>query len=160
LLNLFDIFRRMNLKKTLCNSDVFAAETHIRRAQLETEELVANFAGRETLENFKCQLIKLIDIFDQNPDIRNFLYEVKQCITRTISEEEVMSPEFRTKSREYVNRGRELMKQVKEEEVEDFFKSADELINGIKNDDFVKILRHQSNTVRSDLSYVDSEGRT
>lgn len=117
-----------------------------------------NFAGRDTLEHFKGQLIKLIEIFDQNPDIRNYLCELKQCISRTISEEEVMSPEFRNKSREYVNRGRELMKQVKAEEVEDFFKSADELINSIKNDDLVKILRHQAKTVHSDLSYVDTEG--
>jgi len=159
LFNLFDIFRRMNLKKNLPNSsDMFAAETHIRRAQLETEELVANFAGRETLDHFKRQLINLIEIFDQNPDIRNYLYELKQCISRTMSEEEVMSPEFRNKSREYVNRGRELMKQVKEEEVEDFFKSADELLNKIKNDDFVKILRQQAKAIRSDLSYVDADG--
>jgi len=39
-----------------------------------------------------------------------------------------------------------------------FLRAADELIHNIKNDEFLQILRHHAGVVKSDLSYVDSEG--
>jgi hypothetical protein len=50
------------------------------------------------------------------------------------------------------------MKEIKEEDLKPFLQSADELIENIKNDDFLQILRYQAGIVKSDLSYVDSEG--
>jgi hypothetical protein len=50
------------------------------------------------------------------------------------------------------------MKELKEDELKPFLQSADELIENIKNDEFLQILRNQAGIVKSDLSYVDSEG--
>jgi hypothetical protein len=136
------------------------AETHARRVQLETEELVASFAGRETVEKFKFHLRKLIDIFEEHPEFKQYLTELKELILSSKSEEEVQSEEFIQKSRNLVNRGKESIGQFKDKnEVDDFLKASDELMNNIKNDEFVKLLRHQAGIVSSDLSYLDNDGK-
>jgi len=51
------------------------------------------------------------------------------------------------------------MNELKEEDNLKFFlQSADKLIENIKNDEFLQLLRHHAGIVQSDLSYVDSEG--
>jgi len=63
-------------------------------------------------------------------------------------------------TRRLVNQGRELVQELRlEKELIDFFRTSHELIENIQNDNFVEILRKQAGIVRSDLSYVDSEGR-
>jgi len=151
--SLLDIFRKTKAGGTI-------AETHARRVQMETEELVASFAGRETIEQFKYHLRKLIDIFEDNPEFKQYLTEMKDFILSSKSEEEVQTEEFKQRSKNLANRGRELMEKFKDKnEVDDFLKSSDELMNNIKNDEFVKILRHQAGIVSSDLSYVDTQGK-
>jgi hypothetical protein len=153
--SLLEIFR-----KTSSHTLPGGAETHARRVQVETEELVASFAGRETLEQFKYHLRKLIDIFENNPEFKQYLTELKDFILSSKSEEEVQTEEFKQRSKNLANRGRELMEKFKDKnEVDDFLKSSDELMNNIKNDEFVKLLRHQAGIVSSDLSYIDTEGK-
>jgi hypothetical protein len=155
--SLLDIFRKTK-SHTVPGGAI--AETHARRVQVETEELVASFAGRETLEQFKYHLGKLIDIFENNPEFKQYLTEMKDFILTTKSEEEVQTEEFKQRSKNLANRGRELMEKFKDKnEVDDFLKSSEELINNIKNDEFVKLLRHQAGIVSSDLSYIDTEGK-
>jgi len=155
--SLLEIFRKTK-SQTIPGGAI--AETHARRVQVETEELVASFAGRETLEQFKYHLRKLIDIFENNPEFKQYLTEMKDFILSSKSVEEVQTEEFKQRSKNLANRGRELMEKFKDKnEVDDFLKSSDELMNNIKNDEFVKILRHQAGIVSSDLSYVDTEGK-
>jgi len=45
-------------------------------------------------------------------------------------------------------------------ELDQFLEAADELMENIKNDEYVKELRARAGIVRSDLTYVDAEGRT
>jgi len=52
-----------------------------------------------------------------------------------------------------------LLNQFKgENDLELFLRSADEIMQNFKNDEFLKLLRHQAGIVQSDLSYVDTEG--
>jgi len=69
-----------------------------------------------------------------------------------------MSKEFKEKSKDLAKRGRSVMKEIKEEDIKPFFQAADDLVENIKNDEYLQILRQQAGVVQSDLSYVDSEG--
>jgi hypothetical protein len=134
-------------------------ETHVRRVQMEAEELVASFAGRESLDQFELNLRKLIDLFDKNPEWKQYLQELRELILSTKSEEEVKSEEFKQRSKDLANRGRTLIQQLKDrDELDNFFRSSNELMDNIKKDEYVKLLREQAGIVSSDLSYVDTQG--
>jgi len=157
LFNLFDMFRNTS-PQTLPGGT--QAETHTRRAQQETEDLVASFAGRENLEQFKYHLRKLNDMFNNNPEWNQYLNDLKELILSSKSEEEVRSEQFKQRSKNLANRGRDLMQRLKDEnEVDNFFRSANQLLDNIKNDEYVKLLREQAGIVTADLSYVDSTGK-
>jgi len=83
---------------------------------------------------------------------------LKTFILKTKSEEEICSNQFKEQSKELAKRGRFLNKELKEDDLKPFLQSADEMIENIKNDEFLQILRNQAGIVKSDLSYVDSEG--
>jgi hypothetical protein len=158
LFRLFDLFR--SSAKTLTDQ-LPSAEPHARRAQFETEELVSVFAKRETLDKFKIDLRNLIAKFEDNAELKNYFTEVREFILSTKSEEFVHSEEFKAKSKELYYRGRYRMQQLKDEPaLNSFLNTTDELLDNIKNDEFVKILRHQAGILTSDLSYVDMEGNT
>jgi hypothetical protein len=135
-------------------------ETHVRRAQLETEELVASFAGRETFDQWKFNLQKLIELFENRSEWNQYLTELRNFILSTRSEEEVRSDQFKQESKNLANRARELVQQLKDEnEVDNFLKSSEELMENIKNDEYVKLLRQQAGIISSDISFVDTEGK-
>jgi hypothetical protein len=128
---------------------------------METEELVASFTGRETLNEFKFRLRRLIQVFNNDAQLRQFFSDVKALILSSKSEEEIRSEAFKLRSRELVNRGRFLMGKSKDrQELEQFLETSSQLIENIKNDEYVKELRTRAGIVRSDLTYVDSEGKT
>jgi len=58
------------------------------------------------------------------------------------------------------NRGRELFRQLKDDtDLDPLFDSADEMMENIKNDEFLQILRHHAGVVQADLSYTNNEGK-
>jgi hypothetical protein len=153
LFTLFDMFR-------VTSKQALPVETHTRRVQMEAEELVASFAGRETLDQFEFHLKKLTDLFDKNPEWKQYLHELRELILSTKSEEQVKSEEFKQRSKNLANRGRVLIQQLKDrEELDNFLRSSNDLIENIKNDEYVVILREQAGIVSSDLSYVDTQGK-
>jgi len=106
-------------------------------------------------------LRNLIAKFEDNAELKNYFTEVREFILSTKSEEYVHSEEFKQKAKELFYRGRDLMHQLKDEPaLNSFLNTTDELLDNIKNDEFVKILRHQAGILTSDLSYVDMEGNT
>jgi hypothetical protein len=136
-------------------------ETHARKAKLETEELVVTFTGRETLNQFKLRLRRLIQAINHDPELKQYTNDLKTFVLSSKSEEEIRSEAFQRRTRELVDRGRYLMNKSKERnELDLFLESANELIENIKNDEYVKELRARAGIVRSDLTYLDSEGRT
>jgi hypothetical protein len=153
LFSLFDMFR-------VTSKQALPVEAHAKRLKMEAEELVASFAGRETLDQFELNLQKLIELFDQNPEWKQYLQELRELILSTKSEEEVKSEEFKQRSKDLANRGRSLIQQLRErDELDNFLRSSNELIENIKNDDYLKVLREQAGIVTSDLSYVDTQGQ-
>jgi hypothetical protein len=133
-------------------------ETHMRRAVKETEELVISFSGRDTFEQFKSHLKNLIRSIKEDEKLHAYLTELKNFVLKAKSEEEVKSQAFKDESKELAKRGRSLMKELKEDDLNPFLEAADNLIENIKNDEFLRDLRHQAGIIQSDLSYVDSEG--
>jgi hypothetical protein len=128
---------------------------------METEELVASFTGKEILKEFKFRLRRLIHAYNKDPEIRRYFHEMKDFILSSKSEEEVRSEVYRQRVRDLVNRGRYLLEKSKQrDEVEQFLDTGAQLIENIKNDEYVKELRARAGIVRSDLTYLDSEGRT
>jgi hypothetical protein len=133
-------------------------DIHIRRAVVGTEELVASFSGRETLDEFKYHLRNFIMKIKQNQNLYGYLIELKEFILKAKSEEEIRSNEFKEQSKELAKRGRNLMREFKEEDLNPLLQVVDEMVENIKNDEFLRVLRHQAGVVQSDLSFIDSEG--
>jgi len=154
---LLDLFQRSMATSTPATTPV-VENIHVRRAVLETEELVASFSGRETFENFKFQLRNIVTKIQQNENLQAYLFELKEFVLSAKSEEEIQSQEFKDKSKDLAKRGRYVMREFKEEDLNPFFQSADDLIENIKNDEFLSLLRTQAGIIQSDLSYVDTEG--
>jgi len=111
------------------------------------------------MELFKHYLRKLICKIQQNQNARDYLIELKFYILRSKCEDKIRSKKFRSESKVLGYRGRALMKELKDEDdLIPFLRAANEMIENIKNDEFLQILRHHAGVVQSDLSYVDSEG--
>jgi hypothetical protein len=155
--SLFDLWRRTSREEVIPGGT--KAETHVRRVTMETEELVASFAGRESLENWKSSLWTLYDSLDKSPEWNQYLTDLKNFILSTQSEEEVRSEEFKRRSKELAHRGRDLVQQLKDRsEVDNFITCSEILFDNIKNDEYVRVLREQAGIVSSELSYMDTEG--
>jgi hypothetical protein len=156
--NLLDMFQ-----KTLSNLPEEAVKAapediHVKRIALETEELVASFSGKKAFEEFKLTLIHLITKIQENENLQSYLSELKDLVLSAKSEEEIKSNEFKQKSKDVAKRGRYVFREIKDEDLNPFLEAADQLIENIKNDEFLQVLRQQAGIVQSDLSYVDTEG--
>jgi hypothetical protein len=134
-------------------------DIHLRRVVAETEDLVASFSGRDTLERFKYHLRNLILLIQRNPKLHAYLMELKVFILKAKSEDEVRSEAFKHQSRDLAYRGREYMRELREhDDMEQFLNSGSDLIDNIKNDEFLQVLRQHAGVVQSDLSYTDTQG--
>jgi len=157
--SLLDLFQKSIAQKPL-QETIVPDNIHIRRIAQETEEIIASFCGRETLDRFKNYLRNLILQIQKNDNLQEYLQELKEFILKTKSEEEIRSKEFRSQSKELAYRGRELMRELREQEdLILFLEAADDMVNNIKNDEFLQILRQQAGIVQSDLSFMDSQGK-
>jgi hypothetical protein len=154
---LLDMFQNSLSDIPTSKSDL-THEIHMRRAVQETEELVVSFSGRETFDQFKFHLKNLIHSIKEDERLYGYLNELKNFILKAKSEEEVQSQEFKDQSKELAKRGRSLMKELKEDDLKPLLQAANDMIENIKNDEFLRDLRHQAGIVQSDLSYIDSEG--
>jgi len=120
---------------------------------------VASFSGRETFERFKYHLNNIIAQTQKNEKLHSYLNELKEFILKAKSEEQIRSEEFRHKSKDLAYRGRDYMREMKQQEdIDQFLNCARDMIDNIRNDELVQLLRHQAGVVRADLSYVDSQG--
>jgi hypothetical protein len=156
---LLDRFQRRLQTDENLHKKVLPEEVHIKNVMTETEELVASFSGRETLEHFKYHLKRLIRLIQSNENLQDYLTELKTFVLKASSEEEIRSEEFRVQSKQLARRGRTMMREIKDDDdVQPFFDAADEMIENIKNDEFLQILRHQAGIVKSDISFVDPDG--
>jgi hypothetical protein len=158
LFSLLDMFKK-SLGRS-ATSSVVEENIHVRRLVTETEDLVACFSGRETLEEFKFHLRNLIEKVRKDENMKLYMNELKDFILKTRSEEEIRSEKFRTDSKELANRGRQLSKKFNnDDDLKPFLKVTNDMIDNIKNDEFLQILRHHAGIVQSDISYVDSDGK-
>jgi len=156
---LLDMFGS-NLKENIPSS-ASDLEPHALKAKMETEALVASFTGREVLNDFKFRLRRLIEVFNNDAQLQQYFSDLKVFILSSKSEEEVKSEAYKLRSRELVNRGRFLIDKSKDrQEIDQFLETSSLLIDNIKNDEYVKELRARAGIVRSDLTFVDTEGKT
>jgi len=157
------IFMMLDLFQQYLGSEepaILPHDYHMQRVVTETEALVADFSGRDALEGFKYHLRRIIIKIKEHEDLQNYLSELKQFILAAKSEEEVKSEEFKQKSKDLANRGRELFQELKDDtDLDPFFDSANEMMENVKNDEFLQILRHHAAVVQADLSYTDNEGK-
>jgi len=161
LFNLLDMFQRNLLQdRPMTSTGVPVPEDiHIRRAIGETEELISSFSGREILEHFKYFLGNLIRKAREDQKFHSYLCELKEFILKAKSEQEIKTEEFKRKSKDLARRGREIIREWKENDLRYFLDAANLLIENIKNDEYLQLLRHHAGVVQSDLSYTDTEGK-
>jgi len=156
---LLDMFQQTLLETPVSPSEVLPKDIHIRKIVGEAEGLVSSFSGEDALEDFKFHLTNLIRKTKEHQDLHNYLFELKEFILKTKSEAEVQSQEFKSKSKDLATRGRKLIRELKDDDdVNRFLDSANSMIENIKNDEFLQMLRLQAGIVQSDLSYVDTQG--
>jgi hypothetical protein len=84
---------------------------------------------------------------------------LKQFILKAKSEQEIRSDAFKQQSKQLARRGRELFREFKEDDFRPFLDSANLLVENIKNDEFLQLLRHHAGVLKSDLTYVDMQGK-
>jgi len=136
------------------------AQPHAQKARAETEELIASFSGREALDNFINSFKQLAQYFNENERPRKYLSDLREFILSTKSPEYIQSEEFKNRSRQITKEGQQLTKDyVYTDELTDFLDCGEQLMNNIRNDEFLQILRHHAGLVADDLSYVDSKGQ-
>jgi len=158
--SLFDMIEVMRVQLRQAPSNVTPAQPHARRARIETEELIADFSGREALNDFIESYTALSVRVDQNEKPRRYLRDLREFILSTKSSEYIQSQEFRNRSRELTNEAQSIANEyVYTQELSDFLDCAEQLLYNIKNDEFMQILRHHAGLVADDLSYVDSQGK-
>jgi len=159
LFNLLDLFQR-NLLDTPTTADQLPTteDIHIRRAMGETEELISTFSGRKVFEDFKFHLGNLIRKTKEDERFHGYLCELKEFILRAKSEDEIRTEEFKEQSKDLARRGRKLMREFKDDDLKPFLDSINQMIENMKNDEMLQLLRHHAGIVQSDLSYVDNEG--
>jgi hypothetical protein len=156
--SLLDTFQRY-VNQTHVEAEVVPENIHARRVLDETEDLVASFSGKDNFEQFKYHLRILILLTQKNENLQSYLNELKVFILKAKSEQEIRSEEFKQQSRNLATRGREIMSEWREQEdLNRFFDSGQDMIDNIKNDEFLQILRHHAGVVQSDLSFVDTQG--
>jgi hypothetical protein len=158
--HLLDMFQT-RLQREDAHKQLQPKDPHIQKVVGEAEALVSNFSGRETLNQFKFYLKRLIRKSSEDEDLHNYLHELKQFILSTKDEDEVRTEEFRKRIKVIARRGRRLMREFKEDDdaLRPFLKSSSAMIDNIKNDEFLQLLRHHAGIVQSDLSYVDNNGK-
>lgn len=132
------------------------SQLHAQRVKTETQELIATFAGRENLDRFIESLQDLMQKLDKDPKIRSYFKELREFILKG----DTSTEEFKRHSRELTHRGSDLMEEFRNsKELNEFINASDDLLDNIKNDEFVTGLRKTAGIVQSDLSYVDTDGK-
>jgi len=150
---LLDIFKN-SIDQNL-PSGILSEEVH---SNIEVTAEVPCFSGRKALEEFKYHLRQLIIKFDQNENFRGYLSELKQFILNPITEDVVYSKEFKQRSKELASNGRFLISKYEDDvHLKPFLYSAYDMIENIKNEEFLTLLRQHAGIVKSDISYVDSD---
>jgi len=97
---------------------------------------------------------------EEDERAKKFLREVREFILET-KNADISEEELKRKSKELVTCGRELVQEFKYgHELEDFLNRSQELLDNIRNDESVTVLRHYAGLVAEDVSFIDTEGRT
>jgi hypothetical protein len=159
---LLDLFQKNLLTENQTTSVGLPPVTqnvHAQKVIGETEELISMFSGKDTLELFKFHLRILIQKTREDERIHSYLLELKQFTLKARSESEIKSEAFKQQSQDLARRGQELFREFKTDDLRPFLDSANLLIENIKNDEFLQLLRHHAGVLKSDLSYVDMEGK-
>jgi hypothetical protein len=151
---------RVQMRKT-GRPELSKAAPHARRAQLEAEELIASFSGREAMDEFIENLRRLIIKLEKDPATVNYLKEVKHFVLEESTREDLSEEEVKRHIKEITDKGNSLIDQYRyADEINDFLNSANNLIENIRNDEFVTILKHHAGIIAQDLSYTDASGET
>jgi hypothetical protein len=162
LFRLLDLFQKNLIQSTpttVTGVSQVTQNIHAQRVMGETEELISMFSGKNTLELFKFHLRNLIQKTREDERIHSYLQELKEFTLKARSESEIISDDFKQQSKHLVRRGQELFREFKSDDLRPFLDSANLMLENIKNDEFLQILRHHAGILQSDLSYVDMEGK-
>jgi len=107
------------------------------------------------LKNFR----NVVDRIENDERTRKFLSEVRELISSTKSAEYVQTEDFKQRTSSLADEARAIADEYKyDDEVERFLDSAEEIINNIRNDECVEVLRHHAGLIADDLSFVDNTG--
>jgi hypothetical protein len=134
-------------------------QPHTQKLQEETKDLISQFTGRETLDRFIDNFYNMIDRLRQDQEWRTYFSDLRHFILDTKNPESLQTEEFRQKTRDLAERGRALMDRMRDDHtVDNFFNSANELLDNLKNEEFIGMLRERAGILYQDLTYVDTQG--
>jgi hypothetical protein len=134
-------------------------QPHTQKLQEETKDLISQFTGREPLDRFIDNFYNMVDRLRQDQEWRAYFNDLKHFILDTKNPETLQTDEFRQKTRDLAERGRALMDRMRDDHtVDNFFNSANELLDNLKNEEFIGMLRERAGILYQDLTYVDTQG--
>jgi len=135
------------------------SQPHTHKLQEETKQLISEFTGRDTLERFIERFRTMVKHLQEDQETQNYLKDLKNFVLETKDTEYVRSEEFKKRTRELVERGRRLTDQLRyKPEIEPFLDAANELIDKLKDDELVSMLRERAGILMDDLTYEDAKG--
>jgi len=135
------------------------SQPHTQKLQEETKQLISEFTGRDSLERFIERFRAMVKHLRDDQETQSYLKDLKRFILETTDTEYVRSEEFKKKTREFVERGRRLMDQLRyKPDVEPFLDSANELVSRLKDDELVAMLRERAGILFDDITYEDAQG--
>jgi len=104
-------------------------------------------------------LKRIAERVNEDEKTRQYMSELRQFIMDTRTAEKMDERETKDRLKRFASEGRELVEQYKySDEINDFLDKADILVESVKRDELVSILRKQAGLVANDLSFVDRQG--
>jgi len=105
------------------------------------------------MEDFRS----LINKVNEDSETRQYLTELREFILEETTRER--EENLKQRMDQLFDRGQNIVDKYRySDALDNFLDSADELMQNIKNDEFVTLLKHHANIVSSDLSYTDASG--
>jgi len=154
------IFDLLDMAREQANADpnapVAEAKPHSKKAQKETQALIAKFSGKEKLDEFMENLRSLIRKVERDDETRAYLSNLREFILEDSIKENADERYLKERTKQLIDTGRYLVDKYRYgDEVNDFLDSLGELKDNIKNDSLVRVMKHHAGIVATDLQLTD-----
>jgi len=130
----------------------------INRVGATAKAVVEEFTGQKALDDWLVCVKSVMDKCDQDPELQNFFDDVRQYFLNAIDKPELVeSDHFYDKGNELLDRGRTIMDKYRHDDMFiGIFEKARMLMEEVKNDDALNLLKNRTTEFFSNFVYTDA----